>query len=284
MSTVTSIIFAAGRGTRMKGYEGNKTLLPLIPGESRYDGSRPLIMEVLDNLPAGQRAIVVNYRADEVRRVTGSRGISFIRQPVMNGTGGALLAARPFLTSTDADRVIITMGDVPLIRTATYRRLLDLLGRCELALLGFQCRHRAHYGMMEMEGERVTRIVEWKYWKDFSQERQNSLRYCNAGVYAAARKTLLAYMDRLEKRPHEVSKQQDGAWVAITEYFLPDMAEMMNEDGLPVAMALAPEHEVIGVDTPESLEAVQKLYGAISTLSPPDGAAGKPPVPDALIQ
>jgi len=29
-----SLILAAGRGTRMTGYEGNKTLLPLIPTES----------------------------------------------------------------------------------------------------------------------------------------------------------------------------------------------------------------------------------------------------------
>ncbi len=38
MSAVASIIFAAGRGTRMKGYAGNKTLLPLIPEKSRYRG------------------------------------------------------------------------------------------------------------------------------------------------------------------------------------------------------------------------------------------------------
>jgi bifunctional N-acetylglucosamine-1-phosphate-uridyltransferase/glucosamine-1-phosphate-acetyltransferase GlmU-like protein len=247
----------------MKGYAGNKTLLPLIPGKSLYDGSHPLIMEVLDNLPAGPRGIVVNYQAEEVRRVTEGRGISFVYQPVTNGTGGALLAARPFLDSTDADRVIITMGDVPLIRSATYFRLLDLLGSCELALLGFECKDRAQYGMIEMEGERVTGIVEWKYWKDFPEERQSRLRHCNAGVYAAGKSTLLGCMDRMEKRPHEVRKQQNGDWVTIREYFLTDLAEMMNEDGLPVGMALAPEHEVVGVDTPESLETVQRLYRII---------------------
>jgi bifunctional N-acetylglucosamine-1-phosphate-uridyltransferase/glucosamine-1-phosphate-acetyltransferase GlmU-like protein len=260
MSKVTSIIFAAGRGTRMTGYDGNKTILPLVAGQSRYDGSRPLIVEVLDNLPAGPRGIVVNYREEDVRRVTEGHGISFIYQPVANGTGGALLAARSFLDSTDADRVIITMGDVPLIRSATYCRLLDMLERYELALLGFQCRNRGQYGMIEMNGEQVTGIVEWKYWKDFPEERQNALKYCNAGVYAAAKNTLLGYMDRLENRPHEVMKLRDGGWVAIREYFLTDLAEMMSEDGLPVGMTSAPEHEVIGVDTPESLEEVQRLY------------------------
>src|SRR5208337_5053800 len=263
MSAVASIIFAAGRGTRMTGYSGNKTLLPLIPEKSRYEGVRPLIREVLDNLPAGPRGIVVNYRAEEIRRVTEGQGISFVHQPVTNGTGGALLAARSFLNSADADRVIITMGDVPLIRSATYYGLLDLLGRCELALLAFECKDRGQYGMIEMEGQQVTRIVEWKYWKDFPSERQTRLRYCNAGVYAAGKATLLRYLDQMEKRPHDVRKQQNGQWFTIKEYFLTDLAEMMNEDGLPAGMTPAAEEEVTGVDTPESLEAVQKLYARL---------------------
>ena len=152
------------------------------------------------------------------------------------------------------------MGDIPLIGPATYRRLLEMLGRCDLVVLAFESRDRAQYGMIEMEGRQVTGIVEWKYWKDFPLERRNRLRYCNAGVYAAMKTTLLAYMDRLEKRPHEVVKQRDGQWITINEYFLTDIAEMMSQDGLAVGITLASEDEVIGVDTPESLDAVQRLY------------------------
>jgi len=260
---VASIIFAAGRGTRMTGYGGNKTLLPLIPEKSLYQGSRPLISEVLDNLPAGPKAIVVNFLAEEVRRATEGQEISYVHQPATNGTGGALLAARAFLNSVDADIVLITMGDIPLIRSATYRGLLDMVGRYDLMLLACENKDRAQYGMIEMEGRRVTGIVEWKYWKDFPLERQNRLRYCNAGVYAASKTTLLSYMDQMEKRPHDVIKQHDGEWLTIKEYFLTDIAEMMSQDGLPVGITLASEEEVIGVDTPESLEAVQKLYARI---------------------
>ncbi|HIJ69523.1 MAG TPA: NTP transferase domain-containing protein, partial [Deltaproteobacteria bacterium] len=209
------------------------------------------------------RGIVVNYDAEQVRRATEGQGISFVYQPVSNGTGGALLAARSFLNSADADRVIVTMGDVPLIRSATYYRLLDLLGRFDLTLLAFESKDRGQYGMIEMEGQRVTRIVEWKYWKDFPLERQSRLRYCNAGVYAAGKTTLLRYLDQMEKRPHDVRKQQNGQWITIKEYFLTDLAEMMNEDGLLVGMTPTPEEEVVGVDTLESLEAVQKLYARL---------------------
>ena len=168
MSTVASLVFAAGRGTRMKGYFGNKTLLPLIPAKSRYQGARPLIREVLDNLPSGPKGIVVNYHAEQVRRVTEGQGISFVYQPVTNGTGEALLAARSFLNSADADRVIITMGDVPLIRSATYYRLLDLLGRFELTLLAFECKDRGQYGMIEMEGRKGNRDCGMEILEGFS--------------------------------------------------------------------------------------------------------------------
>lgn len=265
MNTVASIIFAAGRGTRMTGYSGNKTLLPLVAGKSRYEGSHPLIMEVLGNLPEGPRGIVVNHCAQEVRNAVEGPGIHFISQPETNGTGGALLAARSFLNSCGAERVIITMGDVPLIGAATYIALLDRLERCDMVILGFECRDRAQYGMIETEGERIAGIVEWKYWKDFPPERRNRLRYCNAGVYAAQRSVLLGYMDRMEKKPHEVKKQRDGQLVTIKEYFLTDLVEMMNEDGLLVGMVCAPEEEVTGVDTPESLETVQRLYAEKNT-------------------
>ncbi len=259
-----SIVFAAGKGTRMTGYGGNKTLLPLIAAKSRFEGERPLIREVLDNLPPGPKAVVVHHLAGEVQKSVQAPDVNFVFQPETNGTGGALLCARAFIESAQAGNVIITMGDVPLIRPATYLKLLEMLGSCQMALLGFEPDDRARYGMLEIEGGRVSRIVEWKYWKDFSPERQRNLRYCNAGVYAARRTVLLEYMDELQNRPHEVRKTREGKEVSIREYFLTDLVEMMYGRGLKVGMISVPGQEVIGVDTPESLEAVQRLYRQIS--------------------
>lgn len=260
MPGIASLIFAAGKGSRMTGYGGNKTLLPLVPGKSIFEGTHPLIGEVLHNAPPGPKGIVVGHCAEAVRKTVQAPGITFIEQPVPNGTGGALLAARNFILSVDSDFVVITMGDVPLIRSATYDALLGMLQTRDMAVLAFEPRERASYGMIEMEGEQVARIVEWKYWSQFPAERQEKLRYCNAGVYAAGRNVLLRYMDAVENRPHEVRKERDGQWITVREYFLTDLAELMHEDGLTVGMVSVCEDEVIGVDTPESLEMVQKIY------------------------
>ncbi|MFP5213696.1 MAG: NTP transferase domain-containing protein [Acidobacteriota bacterium] len=256
--SVASVIFAAGKGSRMLGFDGNKTLLPLKPGPSIFEGKRPLLEEVLHNLPPGPRGIVVNHRAEDVRKATEATGARYLHQPSTNGTGGALLAARSFLESTTEDFVVITMGDVPLIRSQTYAQLIDGLDRWELMVLAFEPRDRAQYGMLETDGDRLLRIVEWKYWSEYPPERQAGLRFCNAGVYAARRTALLECMEKLAAHPHHVRKQRGGEWVVIEEYFLTDIVEFLGSGAAGVAMA--PEEDVIGVDTPEALKRVQEIH------------------------
>ncbi len=256
-----SVVFAAGKGSRMLGFEGNKTLLPLVPGASLYEGQRPMLLEVLSNLPPGPKGIVVHHRAEDVKAATQVLGVQYLFQPETNGTGGAILAARPFLQSVAQESVVVTMGDVPLIRPSTYTRLIGQLKDHAFVLLGFEPADRAQYGMIETEGGKIRRIVEWKYWSLYDTSRQKRLRYCNAGVYAARRSTLLPALELLANKPHSVRKQRGDAWVTIKEYFLTDLAEMMCDSGLPVTMVEALEEEVTGVDTPETLSAVQRIYG-----------------------
>ena len=57
---------AAGRGSRMREYEGNKTLLPLVPGNSTYEGTQPILVHILKSLPPGPKAIIVNHKKEDV--------------------------------------------------------------------------------------------------------------------------------------------------------------------------------------------------------------------------
>jgi bifunctional N-acetylglucosamine-1-phosphate-uridyltransferase/glucosamine-1-phosphate-acetyltransferase GlmU-like protein len=265
MKSAASIIFAAGKGSRMTGYEGNKTLLPLIPFGSLYEGEYPLLHHVLHSLPPGPKGIVVHHCSEDVRRATEALGVSYIFQETTNGTGGALLASRPFLEAEGEECVIITMGDVPLIRGTTYRRIVESLELHSMVVLASMPENKGQYGMLEMDGTRVVRIVEWKYWREFSAERMAALKYCNGGVYAVRRSVLLPYIDRLSKQPHHVRKQRGDLWVTVEEYFLTDLVELMSGDGLSVGMLPAPEEEVMGVDNPESLKRAQEAFAQFRT-------------------
>ncbi|SFM99563.1 NTP transferase domain-containing protein [Thermodesulforhabdus norvegica] len=262
---VTTLILAAGRGTRMKGFLNNKTLLPLLPGTSIFDGSRPFIKEIISQVPKGRVAIVVHHDAETVKETLKEEKVVYIYQPELNGTGGALLASREFLEKVETKYVLITMGDVPLVRSHTYRRLIKHIDATgfEAALIAFRPSDPKQYGRLLTEGEKVKRIVEWQYWKDLSKSDLEMMNLCNAGIYALRRGELLACCNELFDRYHSVKKNIDGTWREIKEYFLTDLVEIMNEKGMNFGFIEVPEWEVIGADTPEALRKIQALYAGL---------------------
>ena len=258
---VASLILAAGRGSRMKGFDGNKALLPLRPGKSPYKGTDPILLHIIESLPTGPKAIVVNHRKEDIMEATGDLGVEYFEQPVLNGTGGALLAARSFVETVSCSLILITMGDVPLVRSSTYVSLLNELGKNRLALLGFRAADSKQYGMLEIESGHLKGIVEWKYWKDFPEERKESLGICNAGIYAIRRKDLLSYLSVLAARPHKVAKEINGQMRQFEEYFITDLVGYMSRDGLPLGFfTVAHETEVMGIDDVWALDRAQKIF------------------------
>ncbi|MFC1820608.1 NTP transferase domain-containing protein [Thermodesulfobacteriota bacterium] len=256
-----SIIFAAGKGSRMKGYKGNKTLLPLIAGPSPFEGSHPILLQVLNCLPPGPKALVINHGKEEVIKATRSLDLIFCEQPLLNGTGGALLASREFIENQDYDRLLISMGDVPFVRPSSFDNLLKTLNGSHMVVLGFKPADKKKYGVLEIGKENVKRIIEWKYWSQYSKEKQDRFDICNSGIYAARKNELIQYLDILEKRPHKVIKERDNKMVEIEEFFIPDLVELMYEDGLKVGYVVTTdENEVMGVDDLQALTKAQEIF------------------------
>jgi bifunctional UDP-N-acetylglucosamine pyrophosphorylase/glucosamine-1-phosphate N-acetyltransferase len=261
IETTASIIMAAGRGSRMKGYSGNKTLLPLEPGETPYCGRQPILVHLFSSLPLGPKAIIVNHCKDDVVRAVCEFDASFCDQPTLNGTGGAILAARPFIEAQPCRNFVITMGDVPFVKKETYARLVGLLSENDIVILGFCPEDKKQYGVLEIESDRVTKITEWKYWKDYTEEKRKSLSICNSGIYAVTKEALETYLPILESRPQIVHKEINGQMTAIEEFFITDLIEYMVADGRSVGYLVAEsEIETMGVDDPAALRKAQELY------------------------
>jgi bifunctional UDP-N-acetylglucosamine pyrophosphorylase/glucosamine-1-phosphate N-acetyltransferase len=256
-----SIIFAAGKGSRMKGFDGNKTLLPLVPAESPYEGSNPILINVLNSLPPGPKAVVVNHGKEKLIETTRSYGLIYCEQPILNGTGGALLASMEFIENQEYDRLLITMGDVPLVRPSSYERLLNTLAGFNMAVLGFRPKDKKEYGVLEIVKNTVKSIIEWKYWKEFPDDKRGTLNICNSGIYAVRKEVLIRYLDILGKRPHTVIKERDGIMVEVKEFFITDLVQLMYKDGLKVGYVITEdEDEVMGVDDLVSLIKAQEIF------------------------
>ncbi len=259
---VASLVFAAGKGSRMKGFDGNKTLLPLIPdGEDVFQGDNPILIGILEKLPLGPKALVVNHKKEDLIKATESFGVVYCEQPELNGTGGAMLAAMDFIKNEEYDCLLVTMGDTPLVKATTFMELINALSDCHLSVLGFCPEDKKKYGVFDTEGGNVKKIIEWEYWNKYPAAEQERLNICNGGIYAIKKDVLLKYLELLSAQPHIVIKERNGKEVEIKEYFITDMVEMMYNDGLKTGYVIAgDENEVMGVDDVDSLKKAQQLF------------------------
>jgi bifunctional UDP-N-acetylglucosamine pyrophosphorylase/glucosamine-1-phosphate N-acetyltransferase len=119
MSNVAVVILAAGKSTRMK------SSLPKVMHEVC---GRPMLAHVLDacrDAGVERLAVVVGFGKDQVvAAFEGRPGCTFVEQADQNGTGHAVLCCREALADFDG-RVLVIAADMPLVRGATLRALLE---------------------------------------------------------------------------------------------------------------------------------------------------------------
>lgn len=247
----------------MKGFAGNKTLLPLKPDGSPFQGTHLILAQVLKSLPPGPKALVIHHYKEEVRAATSGLGLIYCEQPVLNGTGGALLAARPFIELQEEGPLIITYGDVPFIKSSTYAQLTAKLDTCDFCILGFKPQDKRQYGLLEIKDKQVLRIIDYIYWRDFSAKEQQQLQICNGGIYAGQKSVLLKCLPALANNPHRVMKERAGVLTCVEEYFLTDLVELMQRHALKIGYIIAEdEEEVMGLDDLPALLKAQKIFAA----------------------
>ncbi|HEV8106941.1 MAG TPA: bifunctional UDP-N-acetylglucosamine diphosphorylase/glucosamine-1-phosphate N-acetyltransferase GlmU, partial [Burkholderiales bacterium] len=234
------VILAAGQGKRMRS-KLPKILHPLA--------GRPLLGHVLETARAlePRRIVVVHGNgADQVRAAFADARIEWALQAEQLGTGHAVQQALPSI-SPDAE-VLILYADVPLVRPATLRRLLDA-GRDGLAVMTAEVSDPTGYGRIVRQGSGdVARIVEQR---DASSE-ELALREINAGFMAMSARRLSAWLGKLTNRN------------AQKEYYLTDVVALAVAERLPVrAVRVEDEWEVAGVNSKRELAAIERRYQSV---------------------
>ncbi|MET0309325.1 MAG: bifunctional UDP-N-acetylglucosamine diphosphorylase/glucosamine-1-phosphate N-acetyltransferase GlmU [Sphingomonas sp.] len=227
---IAAIILAAGKGTRMKS-DTHKVLHPIA--------GRPMLLHLIDSvkaLGAEREVVVVGAGREQVEAAVHPLGVETAEQAEQLGTGHAVRMAERALAGFQGD-VLILYGDVPLVSTATMRRMLDALhskGDPSVVVLGFRPADPGAYGRVIMgAGGRVDRIVEFK---DASPaERAETL--CNSGLMAARAADLFRLLGQLRNEN------------AAGEYYLTDIVELAARDGSFSVGIEADPIEVAGVNS-----------------------------------
>jgi bifunctional UDP-N-acetylglucosamine pyrophosphorylase/glucosamine-1-phosphate N-acetyltransferase len=232
------IILAAGLGERMRS-DLPKVLHPLA--------GRPLLAHVLDAaraLAPRKIAVVHGHGAEKVRAAFPDPSIDWVLQAEQLGTGHAVQQALKRVAA-DAD-VLILYGDVPLVRAATLKRLLEA-AHDGVALLTAELPDPQGYGRIVRDAGRVARIVEEK---DASAA-ERAICEVNAGFMALSARRLSAWAKKFSNRN------------AQKEYYLTDVIALAAAENVPVtAVQVADPWEVAGVNSKQELAVLERVVQA----------------------
>ena len=240
--SLTAIVLAAGKGTRMR--SDLPKVLHKVAGRTMLGH----VLAAVREAGATRVGVVAEPgRADvaaEIERQAPGAGV--FAQAERLGTAHAVLAARALLAEA-ADDVIVAFGDTPLVTAETFTRLrAPLAAGAAVAVLAFETETPTGYGRVLTEGERVVAIREEK---DASPaERQ--VRLCNAGLMALGGAHALRLLERI------------GNDNAAGEYYLPDAVALAVADGLTVAVVPVDEPEAQGVNDRVQLAAAEAVVQA----------------------
>jgi len=258
MTTTThpfaAIILAAGKGTRMKSAR-HKVLHP-IAGRAMLDH----LMASVEELGPERLAVVVGAGRDQIEAAVGARAATCLQEPQL-GTGHAVAQAEGALAGFAGD-VLVLYGDVPFVRTATMRAMLERLHGADspaAVVLGFEPADPIAYGRVIADDDgRIIKMVEYKD----ADEGERATRLCNSGLIAARAADLFALLARV------------GNDNAQGEYYLPDIVNIAIADGRTCAVIVAETpDEVAGINSRAELAAAEARWQAARRIRAMDEGA-----------
>jgi bifunctional UDP-N-acetylglucosamine pyrophosphorylase/glucosamine-1-phosphate N-acetyltransferase len=232
-----AVILAAGKGKRTM-RSAPKVLLPAL--------GLPLLEHVLravEEAGAAPVMVVVGQGSEAVEAAFPGGRVRFVRQEPPLGTGHALRAAEVSFAAAAGRTLLVSNGDLPLLRGRTLAALLarHRAGGAAATLLTATVPDGGEYGRVVRDpGGGVRRIVEARDAK--GDER--AAREINAGVYAFEIPPLRDALSRLSPAN------------AQGEYYLTDVIGLLAEGGHAVlGFAAEDPREALGVNTLAELAA-----------------------------
>jgi len=231
------IVLAAGKGTRMK--SDRPKVLHRACGRSlvgwALSGAEPLGAE--------ETVVVVGYGADEVVASLPPHASGVVQEPQL-GTGDAARVGFGACHG-DVDTVLVILGDMPLLRTATLTSVLEThrTDGAAATMLTSNFADPTGYGRVQRTDGRIVGIVEERD----ADEVQRAITEVNISVYAFDAAVLGDALGRLK------SDNDQG------EYYLTDVIGILAAGGQKISSVAAEEAECLGVNSHAELAAASKV-------------------------
>lgn len=231
---ITSVVLAAGKGTRMHSDKPKvlQTLLcePML--HYVYAALEPLQGDVLTVVGHGAELVEAKFPEMKGR---------FVLQSAQLGTGHALQVSWDAVAKTEATHCLVINGDTPLVTVDALERLVAAAGNCDLAFMTITPKDAAQFGrVVRDEDRKVAAIVEAK---DYDVTRHGSVTgEVNAGIYLLKVATMGPLLDAL------TNENMSG------EYYVTDLVELAVQRGLTVeGVQCGDDISLMGINSPREL-------------------------------
>ena len=235
----TSVILAAGMGTRMKSK---------MPKVLHKVCGKPLSKWVIDaSKAAGADKVcaVVGHKAETVKEVLGDV-CEFALQAEQKGTGHAVMQAIDVIKNSKGE-VVILNGDTPLITAETINKAIEYHKNNgnQATVITAILDDATGYGRIVRDNDgSVLKIVEQK---DASEE-EKKINEVNSGMYVFDAQSLVYALDKIT--PNN----------AQGEYYLKDTLEILLSAGKKIGgYAISDNDEIRGINDRVQLNEAEKI-------------------------
>lgn len=235
----TSVILAAGMGTRMKSK---------MPKVLHKVCGKPLSKWVIDASEAAgadKVCAVVGHKAETVKEVLGDV-CEFALQAEQKGTGHAVMQAIDVIKNSKGE-VVILNGDTPLITAETINKAIEYHknnGNQATVITAILDDATGYGRIVRDNGGSVLKIVEQK---DASKE-EKKINEVNSGMYVFDAQSLVYALDKIT--PNN----------AQGEYYLTDTLEILLSAGKKIGgYAISDNDEIRGINDRVQLNEAEKI-------------------------
>jgi len=240
-STLSIIILAAGKGTRMKSElpkvmhkVAGREMLNMVIDEASFLSPKNITVVVSEEMKLLEEKIYTAHPKTQ---------ISLILQKERKGTAHAVQSAVHSIKDL-GKKVLVLYGDTPLIQHQTLKKMVEKLDDFSLCVLAFDDEEENAYGRLVVDAKgHVERIVEFKDATD--EERKIAL--CNSGVMSIDG-------SRVSEMLAQVNNHN-----AAGEYYLTDLVAIAGEMGLKRSFIKTEMFEVLGVNSRVELARVEEI-------------------------
>ena len=223
-----------------------KSDLPKVFHEILGEPMLTYVLSTVKKLKPSRTYLVVGHQRGLIMDYYKDWDLRFVVQENQLGTGHAVMQVKPYLDDFSGT-ILILAGDVPLLREATLRKLLDFHYKNKAAATDLTAvlDDAANYGRI-VRGEKgeILRIVEKK---DASPE-ELKIKEINTGTFCFEKNALFSALSEV----HPENAQR--------EYYLTDTLEILRNKNLTIyAFQTDDASETLGINTKEELVEVEKI-------------------------